>query len=289
MRELLFDFGITLGKRRTIKQKKVFIEELEKKLNEYNVNYKTLDIKQTFFSSKHLIVGDVSKSKLILIGNYDTPTINLCRRPYFPLMIKENIRTDQINLIISIIVFILTNFVFVLSFYYFNRFNLFVRLLVFIVEALFFTFSIKLIDGISNPINQNRNSASIALMLDLIRKNSKNISYIFMDNTSSSLIGFKQCKDYLDNNIPKIILDSLASGKELYFANSTNQKFSTSLTIRSEGNYWFNQIKNTSVLFTGEHKNNKYSVVNSRCFNDYKVNQERLKIIEDELLRYGER
>ena len=218
MRDLLFDIGITLGKRKTTKHKKIFIEELERRLIEINANYKIQVNKQSFFSSKHIIVGDINKSKLILIGNYDTPSINLCRRSYFPLMIKENIRTEQINLIISIGLFILLNSIFVLSFNYVNSLEPLIKIPLFFIEALLLIFSIKLIDGIPNPINQNRNSASIALMLDLISKNSKDISYIFMDNNSNSLIGYKQCKEFLDNDKPKIILDSLASGKELYFA-----------------------------------------------------------------------
>jgi len=288
MRELLFDFGITLGKRKTNKQKKLFLDELEKRLNDLNISYRTIDIKQSYFSSKHLVVGDISKSKLILICNYDTPSINLCGRSYYPLLIKDNIRTDQINLILSISIFILLNSIFVISFNYVNQLNVFIRLPIFFIEVLLFILSVKLIDGIPNPINQNRNNASIVLMLDLIHKNTKDISYIFMDNNSGSLIGYKQCKEYLDNNKPKIILDSLASGKELYFASSNDKQFNHANKINTEGKYWFNQIKNMAVLFTGDIHNNKYIVENSRFFNDYKVNQERLNIIEEELLRYRE-
>lgn len=289
MRDLLFDFGITLGIRKTINQKKAFIDELEKRLNELNASYKVLDIKQSFFSSKHIIVGDVSKSKLILIANYDTPSLNLCRRFYYPLMTKENIRTDQINLTISTGVFILLNSIFVYSFNYINQLNIFLRIFLFTIELILFLFSIKLIDGIPNPINQNRNSASLVLMFGLIQKNSKDISYIFMDNKSGSLVGFKQCKKYLDNNKAKIILDSLASGKELYFASSDDKQFNHAIKVITEGRYWFNQIKNTAVLFTGDNHNNQYVIENSRFFNDYKVDQDRLRIIEEELLRYGKR
>lgn len=288
MRDILFDIGITLGKRRTSKQKKVFLEAFEKELNEYKVNYKILDIKQSFFSSKHIIVGDINQSKLILIGNYDTPTINISRRSYYPLLTRENIRTDQFNLILSIVVFIILNSFFVFSFNYINSLNQLIRIFLFSVEGLLFLLSIKLIDGIPNPINQNRNSASIALMLDLVRKNSKDISFIFMDN-SGTLVGYKQCTKYLDNNKPKIILDSIASGKELYFANINNQNFTNAIFIKTEGKYWFNQVNNMGILFSGELKNNKYIVDNSRFFNDYKVNQERLRIIEEELLKFIER
>lgn len=289
MRDLLFDFGITLGKRKTSKQKKVFIEELEKRFSELNISYKVLDIKQSYFSSKHLIVGDISTSKLILIANYDTPSLNLCRRFYYPLMTKENIRTDQINLIISIGVFILLNSLFAFSFNYINQLSIFFRMFLFSIELILFIFSIKLIDGIPNPINHNRNSASIVLMLDLIYKNATDISYIFMDNNSGSLVGFKQCREYLDNNKPKIILDSLASGKELYFASSDNKQFNHAIKVNVEGKYWLNQIENTAVLFTGDNHNNRYVIKNSRFFNDYKVNQDRLRIIEEEILRNGKR
>lgn len=288
MRDILFDIGITLGKRRTIKQKKVFLEELEKKINEYKVNYKIIDTKHIFFSSKHVIVGDVNKSKLILIGNYDTPTINLCRRSYYPLLTKENIITDQLNLIISIMVFIILNSFFAFSFNYINSLSLIIQFFLLFIEGLLFLLSIKLIDGISNPINQNRNSASIALMLDLLRKNSKDISFIFMDN-SGTLAGYKQCIEYLDNCKPKIVLDSIASGKELYFTNINNQNFANVKIIKTEGKYWFNQVNNMGILFSGEFKNNKYTVDNSRFFNDYKINQERLIIIEEELLKLIER
>lgn len=291
MRDLLFHFGITLGKRHTEKQKKLFLNEMEEMLNENGKKYEIIDIKESLYKSRHLIVGDINKAKTIFCAYYDTPNVSLLDSPYFPLIIKDNIKQERINLIFNTLLFLVVNSLLVLIFILTMNLTFGIRVIILIIELIVFILNIKLFEGIQNTVNHNRNSASIVLMIHLIKKNVKNCAYVFVDNASTSLVGFEQLKDYLNKSQSmKIILDSLAHGESVYLASqNTLDNYMDIIHFKSEGNYWFNQLSNACILTSGSLMDHKIRVENTRRFNDFKVDLERLHRIENLLIDLVER
>lgn len=291
MRDLLFHFGITLGKRHTEKQKKLFLNEMEEMLNENGMTYEIIDIKKSLFKSKHLIVGDISKAKTLFCAYYDTPNVSLLNLPYFPLIIKDNIKYERINLLINTLCFLVVNSLLVLIYILTMELAFGLRIIILFIELIVFVLNIKLFEGIQNTVNHNRNSASIVLMIHLIKQNLKNCAYVFVDNASTSLVGFEQLKEYLNKSqSKKVILDSLANGENIFLASqNTLDNYRDVTKINSDGNYWFNQLTNACVLTSGKLLDHKIRVENTRRFNDYKVDLERLYRIENLLINSVER
>jgi len=291
MRDLLFHFGITLGKRHTEKQKKLFLNEMEEMLKENGKSYEIINFKKSLYKSRHLIVGDINKAKTIFCAYYDTPNVSLLNSPYFPLIIKDNIKHERINLIFNTLLFLVVNSLLILIFILIMKLTFGLRIIILLIELIVFVLNIKLFEGIQNTVNHNRNSASIVLMIHLIKKNFKNCAYVFVDNASTSLVGFEQLKEYLNKSqSKKIILDSLAQGENIFLASqNTLDNYTDVIQIKSDGNYWFNQLSNTCVLTSGSLLDHKIRVENTRRFNDFKVDLERLYRIENLLIKGVER
>ncbi len=295
MKEIILRFGLILGKRFTDNQKKRFLDEVQSDFNNQNLQNHIYTVKQGYHRSNHLLVGDVEKAKTIIVAYYDTPSIALPLFDYEPLSIKAKLKTERKILILNTFLTLLTLYMTsgvllaVLSIE-----QVWIRIIALIVTLLFIAIELKSFEGFANKINYNRNSAAIAVMISLAEYTKQNrFAMIFVDRACSSLKGYEQVinMEMINKKARFIILDSIAFGEDLYIAGEKHRdnidvdhKY-----IETNSSCWISMFNDPMLIFCGESHEERFVVKNTRCFNDFKIDMDRLEKIRRNLVKIIER
>ncbi len=303
MKDLLFHFGITLGKRYTKKQKAWFLEEAAKEAVSQGWKTELLKHKTKLGQSFHLSIGNVRSAQWVLIAAYDTPSkLLLPKTLYYPFRPERNLKTDAQNLIASVLISfgLLTAIYFLLSIAFTQAPA--IRFGIWIGSFMAFLFLFKLFSGFANRFNHNRNSASIALALDLLKEPSlKNkLAVIFVDKSVVGIEGLKELRDMdlIQQSATTLILDCLASSPSLVLACAQNQEkqaqaladaIKTEVFVRlfseeSSLSHAFSMFPQGMMMVAGERLDKDLIVRHTRTKKDYDVNIERLADIRNGLL-----
>lgn len=295
MKEKLLKYGIVFGKRFTSLQKKRFRDEVIKECEAMGIKHEIYSCRYGLKNTNHLIVGDVSKAKKIILAYYDTQSLTLPIFEYDPLSIKSKLKTERLILLLNTTITLL--FLYLVSIIMSTVISLeqsFLKVGLLGLLLILFTIGLKSFDGFANPINYNRNSAAICLMIESINfiKND-NIALIFVDHSGSSLIGFEQIMNLnkRNKNAQYIVLDALANGKDLFVV-SRSAIPSIKIPyvfIQSNKSFWFEKLGNATLITSGILKNESIKVSKTRCFNDFKIDINRLETLKDYLLESVER
>jgi len=303
MKDLLFRFGITVGRRYTKKQKAWFLEEVALEADKQGWKTELLTHKTKISKSFHLAVGDLKNAQWVLIAAYDTPTkLILPNSIYYPFKAEKNLKTDSTNLLMQVFIsfFAFTALYFLLK--YAATQVLTIQIPIWIGSFIAFLILFKMLSGFTNRLNQNRNSASVAMMLDLLKEPSlkHKMALLFADKSVIGIEGYKELRD-MDLISPyarTIILDCLAYGETLALACAEKDKANADLVIKniktdiylktypeeSIFNFAFSMFPSGMSLVSGERSDKDFIVRNTRSKKDYKVNQERLTDIRNGLL-----
>jgi hypothetical protein len=305
MKDLLFHYGITLGKRYTRRQKTWFLEEAAKEADKQGWTWHIAKAQLKYGKSAHLVIGDPGHAKLVVLAAYDTP--GKMWIPHFidtPFNARRNFRCDTLNLVLQYA----TGAVLMFGVYFlmkdFMTSSVLLRIVISSLSTLLLISVFKLWTGIANPINQNRNSASIALMLDLLKEPSLKgkLSVIFVDHGIQGVTGFKQIKemDLIPAATPVVLLDSLASGETLLLAHgSANGDLANDLikaiktpvydkVYSDEGtlNHAFGLFDKGMFILSGNIENKAFKRYDTRSRKDFKVDQPRLEDLRRGLLTF---
>ncbi len=296
MKDLILHFGITLGKRYTKKQKKLFIEEVSKiaKANDWNIEF--FNKKKFGFINTHMVIGDLKKAKHVVMAAYDTPTkLLLPNQKYYPFKQEKNFSIDQLNLVLQVIVsaiLFIGLYLLVLNTFTWDTliFSTIVRIISFIIIGQLF----KLMTGYPNRFNYNRNSVSLVAIIDLLKEKSlrNKVAFVLVDKASSGMEGYKDIRELnlIPTHMKTLILDGLASGEILALATSHKfeknaqifiQNFKTDIILKAykeEGseNQIFSYFPSGMMLVSGDRYKNDLVLKNTRTKKDYDVNVERL-------------
>ena len=304
MKDLMMLFGVTLAKRYTNGQKRIFYSQaipFFKKLG-YTVEFQK--VKKNINRVVNIIVGNIEKSKYIILCPYDTPSKALLVYKYFPFNCSENRRQENIELILHSVFYI---GLCVSAYFTYNHYSTFSTLLK-VISIIDFTFlmifSYKLISGIPNPVNFNKNSASVALMAALAEKTKKNpsVCYVLLDKNVSSNAGLKAlAQDNRMKNKFFIYLDCLSSGEMLtcvhgYSTSLEAKRLIDSLSDLEMIDRFFedDRLKDTNLqifpkmlhICVGKVEDGKFVVQNTRSKKDYRVDISRLEKLQSGLLKF---
>lgn len=298
MKDLLFHFGITLGKRYTKKQKAWFLEEVVLESKKQGWDSLLVSSKTKFKPNQHLILGDTKKAEWVVMAAYDTPSqLFIPNAVYSPFHPQKNFMIDSIQLLLqSILGFLMFSVVIYLIL------NLSTqgqggRLIGLLFGFLALIFIFKFMQGFANPINHNRNSASIVVMLEMLKekKLKENTAMIFIDHAVLHAEGYNEIKGMklIPESANVLILDCLAYGETLVLAHDAscsqtamrfqhNIKNSISLRSVTEGslNHAFGLFKQGMLLISGSIRNQEFVVTSTRNRKDYKVDLDRLENIK---------
>ena len=224
MKENMMFYGVTLSQRYTLKQKECFLEEVIKKCKDNG--YKTSFISKhgSYYQLANLVIGDLDKAKTIVCASYDTPRKSLIPVNYYPFAAKNNVSMGKKNVIVDAVIMIimfLLSYVILLNF---NEASTSIKSLKIIMLAVLIIFTFFVLKGTANKVNFSRNSAAVAMVMELMENNlNPSVAYVLLDRNTVTYEGLKALKEKLQDTSKEIILlDALAYGKDTCIAYNKN-------------------------------------------------------------------
>lgn len=185
--------------RRSKEQKNNFIQYTKEELKKYNVNINA----ETIDKHTNIIIGDVSKAKVIYTAHYDTPASSV-----FPnLMFPRNKLLSYIYVFAYAFVIVFFSFVFAFLLQQVFNFNQDILIVVYLgIYLLLFYVCTRLVP---NKNNINDNTSGVATIFSLVSEIKNNdVAYILFDNEEKGKLGSKAySKKYKDMLKDKLIIN----------------------------------------------------------------------------------
>ncbi len=304
MKDLLMLFGVTLAKRYTNRQKKVFFSQAEPLFKNLGYTVKIQENKKKLLHVLNLLIGDIYKAQFIVLCPYDTPSKSLLPYKYYPYNLSKNLHQENMELFLRSLIYIGSC---LLAYFMFKQYSIFpifwkIFSILFFIGLIFFCY--QLIVGIPNPVNFNRNSASVALIAALAEKSRKNrnVAFVLLDNTVSSNTGWRIFAD--DKNLKNkmiIYIDCVSYGEKLVCAHNQAtsleaKKMTQCLSKIDLMNHVFTeeQLKDTNLQYfqtmlhfcIGTIEDHYFLVRNTRSRKDFKVDVSKLETLREGLQKY---
>ncbi len=304
MKNQLMLFGVTLAKRYTKRQKRIFYTQVVPFFKDLKYAVSFQNVKKRLLHVSNIIIGDIDRAEYLLVCPYDTPSRSLLPYTYYPFNSSKNLSQENRELFIRTLIYIGAS---VLAYFVFKQFSSFSTLLKIFSILLFIgliVFCYRLIVGIPNTFNFNKNSASVALIAALAEGLSKNkrVAYVLLDHACSQDAGwrtFTEDERVKDKTI--IYIDCVSNGKALACVHDSSMSMDAKKLVETlndvnvidqvvpEG-----QIKDTKLqthpkmihLCAGEIENHYFLVRETCSKNDYKVDLPNLEALKEGLTKY---
>lgn len=219
LKDELMDFAIAMPKRFNKYEKSIYIEQILKRFESYGYKGKLCTFGKSKNNAKNILIGDLSQAKVILMSNYDTPSKTLLKDlKYYPFSVAENIKEEKRNLKKQVLIEIIISFLALLLLSFASGLSGFNKNLIIFFVVVLLLFFVYVLRSHANPANITRNSASIALMLDIASNKHKSVAFVLLDKNSQTNQGFEEFKSYLNSTIYSktlkvISLDCIAYGE----------------------------------------------------------------------------
>lgn len=217
LKEAMMLYGVTLGRRFTRRQKRVFQNVVSDMLNQRHIPYSFQEAGASFWRARNIVIGDLSKAEFVLFARYDTPALALCPgyRVYpFQPHLQKKMKRRKI-LFESMFAFLFYALFILFAKMIFEQ-GIFFGIVGAIAAIVFFFLGTVVSSGIACPVNFNGNSAAVALIMDMVIKHraQKRAAFILADGRA----GFAGYRALLkEKRVAKrtvLILQSIAYGKE---------------------------------------------------------------------------
>jgi hypothetical protein len=221
LQDTMMLYGVTLGKRRTAREKNLFLQQLQQTLQQqgYSVHVQK---EERGLRVCNLIAGDLAAAHTVLAVPYDTLTQAMAPCDYYPFHAELNVKAERKSLLLQ---FVLAALLF-LSAYLLAAAALarggawralWVPALVLVGLGLW------ALHGRSNPFNFNRSSAAVALAANLAQTlaGQPGVAFAFCDRAASSYEGYKQLAQQVPPTATVLLLDGLAKGDQLVLAHTS--------------------------------------------------------------------
>ena len=304
MKDLLLLFGVTLAKRHTKRQKNIFYSQAIPYFKKLGYSIEIQESTGKVNQTSNLIIGEKKKANKIVFCPYDTPTKSILPFKYYPFNLESNLRQEHNNLFLSFLIYATIGGLLFFFFNYFSIFNPSLNAIGTILLALLLFFSFVIIGGIPNPVNFNKNSASVALIASLAQEqvHIKDTCFILLDKNTINSSGLKVLAR--DNNLQNkilVYLDCLAFGEKLAFVHKEESSLEAKKLIECLPNMEIlekvigdDRGKDTNLQFfpkmihicVGTIEKEQFLVRNTRSKNDYQVDMPRLEKIRDGMLMF---
>jgi hypothetical protein len=218
LQDMMMLYGVTLGKRRTVNEKKMFLEHLREELKKLGYPVR-LQEKQQVPQICNLVAGDLSRAKLVVAVSYDTAAQAFYPHNYYPFRAKRNVREESKTLALQLVLALLLFLAAAILSSVVVRMDGLGRLLWLIVVALV-VIGFMALHGRSNPYNFNRNSAAVAVAAHLaeLLKGESGVAFVFCDRAVLSYEGYKLLAQELPEGATVLLLDGISKGEQLMLA-----------------------------------------------------------------------
>ncbi len=304
MKDLLLFFGVTLAKRYTYRQKRFFFEQIEPFFKKLGYTVVLHENKQKLIRISNILIGDIHKARYIFLCPYNTPSKSLLPYKYYPFNLSENLHQENLELVLRSLIYVGSCFLAYFTFKYFSNLPTLGKVLsvLFFIGLIYFCY--RLIAGIPNPVNFNKNSAGIALIAALAgrTKNKQNLAFVLLDNSLNANAGLRFfAEDEVLKDKMFIYIDCVAYGEKLVCAHNQNTNIEAGKLVSFlkdidviDQDFPEKQLKGTNlVLFpkllhlcSGAIEDHYFVVRNTRSKKDFKVDVPRLEILCTGLLNY---
>lgn len=92
LQDLMMLYGVTLGNRRTAKQKYLFAQQLNESLPPLGWPVRVQQREGRFSKIENLIAGDLANAKVVIAVPFDTPAKALRPQKYYPFHPDKNVQ-----------------------------------------------------------------------------------------------------------------------------------------------------------------------------------------------------
>jgi len=299
VKDTFVDVAVFLGNRRSRKNKIKFINYFRNIYNNKKIKTDIIYLKQKINESFHFVVGDLKRAKKVVITPLDTGSKMLLPfYKYHPTDSKSNFASEILNTTIYIVLSLFMVLILLLINRNYNSYKLAIKVLLIVLDFILAIIAFGLIKNHDNKNNYNRNSQSIALMIENSYKSYIDVAYIFVDQTAMMNLGYQQVQKYLKNR-EVLLLDCLGVGSEKLFlvtseANSNmvnNYKDILTdevilLNKEETENSPLKYFEKGMMLTSGAINKNRIEVSDTRTIKDQQIDFDRLNFLNEKLLKY---
>ena len=106
MKDLMMLFGVTLAKRYTNRQKRIFYSQLEPFLEKMGYTIKYQQLQKKLIRVKNILIGDIYKAQYVVLCPYDTPSRSLLPYKYYPFNSSKNLQQENKELLLRSLIYI---------------------------------------------------------------------------------------------------------------------------------------------------------------------------------------
>ena len=299
MKELMVAISGLFGKRCTNTQKDRFICYIQNLAKETNLKCTVDTGKIGHQTCRNIYLGNVKQAKVFLTVPYDTSTRILWPNiRYYPVNARKNSTRDSISKGLDLLISLtLVTLYYLFVFRHPSMHGGEVGILPTCGLILITLLGFKTIYGWQNRNNYSRNSASIVIALECLKRQTSNeIAVALLDQSCCGFGGYHQFSKYLDQKRLKkkiIVLDCVATGSELHLHGLhtlpeldgiQNHKIRTDDSNQSIVDLFPDSI----VLTGGSYINGETVVSDTRNGKDCQINLQKMEHIVDVIRRLAE-
>jgi len=307
MKDLLLLIGVTLAKRCNKRQKRIFYSQIVPFFEKFKYRVELQESEGRFNQTTNVLIGDIKKARNVVVCPYDTPTTTLLPYRYYPFNLESNLRQDYTGLAINFFIYLLVGGLLFFSLNYFSGTYPVLKTINTVLLVAVLIFGYLLLDGTPNPVNFNKNSASVALLAALAEKkaHTKDTCFILLDKNATGSTGLRLLtREARLKNKLFVYLDCLAFGEKIACVHSQEseqdaQKLQECLRDlnlldkaitgeRVKGTYLQYFPRMIHICAGSIDKDKNFVVLNTRSKKDFQVDVARLEKIRDGLLLFLE-
>lgn len=291
----ILDLAIAMPRRFYKHEKSMYMEEVAKRFEKLGYKGVVQPENQKGKKIHNVIFGDISAAKVVVLTHYDTPVKSYCPNyRYYPFNPKKNLKQERISLIIQLVIgALLAGIGLLLGAHGFNQQGL-LKWVDIIVAALLIISGIWFFQSHGNKANMTKNSASVALMLDLAKSLKQDVAFVLLDQQADGYRGSAYfASEYGQNHKHQIWieLDCIAYGSTIVFAHDQANASLVKIIMdgmqldngydKSYSNEYanalgLNQHANMVRISIGEIKDHEFFVPYTKTRNDVHINIDQL-------------
>ena len=223
LRDLMMLYGVTLGKRRTKREKYLFAKQIGEAFPPLGCPVQVQQLNERVFQVENLIAGDLTTAEVVFVTPFDTPAKTVYPANYYPfhpeLTVRENRRDIIVQFLLALVLLLAATLALRLGL---ATAALAPRVTAFVAAGALALTGVWRLFSHSNPYNFNRASASIAVMAKLAEElhGNNKVAFAFCDRSATTYEGYKLLAKNLAGPSAVILLDCIADGEKLALAHS---------------------------------------------------------------------
>lgn len=300
MKEAMVLYGVSLGKRYSRRQKNRFFAMMKKQWEEdgYEVSLQSFESK--LYRHYNIVIGDLQAASKVIVCGYDTPMKAMGRTTYYPFHSELNKQQAKHNLLQQIGCSLIYFLPIIAVLWRFDDMEMGIQLLCIILSGILLLFAYRRLRGQANPVNFNRNSASLALLATLMKEHHPSVAYVLLDQSIDSYEGVKLLKEYIHNQ-KVLYLDCIAYGEQMVIAHGDHMQKEAECLIQAVSSIPFidrcyhkdrlaqnsiSIIPNMLYIASGQIIEKEFVVKDTGSKADMQVDMERLELLQQGISTY---